>query len=100
MNLIQKAKGAIANKRALFAAAMATPMLAFADNDISSIGTTAATEIAKFAIMITAIGTAVLSDPRLPHGISHDQNCELIKRGLLNGLQNRLSMLRQQRSSA
>ena len=61
MNLIQKAKGAIANKRALFAAAMATPMLAFADNDISSIGTTAATEIAKFAIMITEIGTAVLS---------------------------------------
>ena len=43
MNLIQKAKGAIANKRALFAAAMATPMLA------------------KFAVMITAIGTAVLS---------------------------------------
>ena len=61
MNLIQKAKGAIANKRALFAAAMATPMLAFADNDIASIGTSAATEIAKFAIMITAIGTAVLS---------------------------------------
>lgn len=61
MNLIQKAKGAIANKRALFAAAMATPMLAFADNDIASIGTAAATEIAKFAIMITAIGTAVLS---------------------------------------
>lgn len=61
MNLIKKAKGAIANKRALFAAAMATPMLAFADNDIASIGTSAATEIAKFAIMITAIGTAVLS---------------------------------------
>ena len=61
MNLIQKVKGAIANKRALFAAAMATPMLAFADNDIASIGTSAATEIAKFAIMITAIGTAVLS---------------------------------------
>ena len=61
MNLIQKAKGAIANKRALFAAAMATPMLAFADNDIASIGTSAATEIAKFAVMITAIGTAVLS---------------------------------------
>ena len=61
MNLIQKVKGAIANKRALFAAAMATPMLAFADNDIASIGTSAATEIAKFAVMITAIGTAVLS---------------------------------------
>lgn len=61
MNLIQKAKGAIANKRAILAAAMATPMLAFADNDIASIGTSAATEIAKFAIMITAIGTAVLS---------------------------------------
>ena len=61
MNLIQKAKDAISNKRALFAAAMATPMLAFADNDIASIGTSAATEIAKFAIMITAIGTAVLS---------------------------------------
>ncbi len=61
MNLIQKAKDAISNKRALFAAAMATPMLAFADNDIASIGTSAATEIAKFAVMITAIGTAVLS---------------------------------------
>ena len=36
-------------------------MLAFADNDIASIGTAAATEIAKFAVMITAIGTAVLS---------------------------------------
>ena len=63
MNLIQKAKGAIANKRALLAVAMATPMLAFADGgaDIAAIGTTAATEIAKFAVMITAIGTAVLS---------------------------------------
>ena len=61
MNLIQKAKGAIANKRALFAAAMATPMLAFADNDIASIGTSAAVEIAKFAVMITAIGTAAFS---------------------------------------
>ena len=61
MNLIQKAKGAVTNKRAILAAAMATPMLAFADNDIASIGTSAATEIAKFAIMITAIGTAVLS---------------------------------------
>ena len=63
MNLIQKAKGAIANKRALFAAAMATPMLALADGgaDIASIRTAAATEIAKFAVMITAIGTAVLS---------------------------------------
>ena len=63
MNLIQKSKGAIANKRALFAAAMATPMLAFADGgaDIASIGTSAAVEIAKFAVMITAIGTAVLS---------------------------------------
>jgi len=36
-------------------------MLAFADNDIASIGTSAATEIAKFAVLITAIGTAVLS---------------------------------------
>lgn len=63
MNLIQKAKGVVTNKRAILAAAMATPMLAFADGgaDIASIGTAAATEIAKFAVMITAIGTAVLS---------------------------------------
>ena len=61
MNLIQKAKGAV-NKRAILSAAMASPMFAFAaDNDIASIGTAAATEIAKFAVMITAIGTAVLS---------------------------------------
>mgnify|MGYP000844360258 CR=1 FL=1 len=63
MNLLQKAKGAVTNKCAILAAAMATPMLAFADGgaDIGSIGTAAATEIAKFAVMITAIGTAVLS---------------------------------------
>lgn len=34
---------------------------ALADNDIASIGTSAAAEIAKFAIMISAIGAAVLS---------------------------------------
>lgn len=60
MNLIQKAKGAV-NKRAILAAAMVSPMFAFAADDIASIGTAAATEIAKFAVMITAIGTAVLS---------------------------------------
>lgn len=34
---------------------------AMADTDIASIGTTVATEIAKFTVMIAAIGTAVLS---------------------------------------
>lgn len=41
---------------------LATSALAMADGtDISAIGTAAATEIAKFAIMISAIGAAVLS---------------------------------------
>ena len=35
--------------------------LALADSHIASIGTSAAAEIAKFAIMISAIGAAVLS---------------------------------------
>lgn len=42
---------------------VASAMAAAADGsaDIASIGTTAAVEIAKFAIMISAIGAAVLS---------------------------------------
>ena len=49
------------DKRTLLLPALSVPMFAMADNDIASIGTAAATEIAKFAVMITAIGTAVLS---------------------------------------
>lgn len=49
------------SKAMLGSALLTASALAMANNDISAIGTAAATEIAKFAIMISAIGAAVLS---------------------------------------
>lgn len=49
------------SKAMLGSALLTASALAMANTDISAIGTAAATEIAKFAIMVSAIGAAVLS---------------------------------------
>ena len=49
------------NKAAAFASLAVASSMALADGDISSIGTSAAAEIAKFAVMVSAIGAAVLT---------------------------------------
>ncbi|MBH5328438.1 hypothetical protein H9Q10_01965 [Eikenella sp. S3360] len=61
MRLFQKFRGH-GLKAAAAGTALAVAGSAHADGvDLSSIGTTAATEIAKFAVMVSAIGMALLS---------------------------------------
>lgn len=61
MRLLQKFKG-FGLKATAAGTALAATGSAYAEGvDLSSIGTTAATEIAKFAVMVSAIGMALLS---------------------------------------
>ena len=61
MRLLQKFRGQ-GLKAAAAGTALVAASAAHADGvDLSSIGTTAATEIAKFAVMVSAIGMALLS---------------------------------------
>lgn len=60
MKILRKLKSKVVAFFAV-ATALALPAVASANNDIASIGTQAATEIAKFAVMVSAIGAAVLS---------------------------------------